>query len=402
MSVKALDILLYIRSVNPAEILDSVMVNSLLAIQTEKVLRSVGANSGSGGENQRGNHHSQGNTSHTGHTSHTSHTSHTGNSGSGNKFASKAGDVLKKPAFKKKVDSFDDAMKNKIVSDLNKISQQNYESVLKNIVGVYSRIADDERPWALRLIITNATRQHVFADLYVSLYRDIVKSSPEDKVTAEKILQEFLNQHKETILTELSNGDNYDEFCEANKVKTSRIGLSIFLAEASNINMIPPEIIGKHAAVLVDVLDTIRLNASTIPKESSENQVDCVLKFFTIVAKTKLSRSGFQICLKKINDLSETERKEKKLSPKGRFAIMGFVEDMFKKTKELQVSTPGGVATTSPPVSPVASSSSSTSLSGNLKATNSEEVFVDKRYSEEIIIGEKYRPKTSHPPSHKA
>ena len=345
-------VIILVKARHPSELateaLGEDIIASLLAIQTEKVMRST--NSGAGGNIVTGG-------SNGGRFSSSEHDGgfvrgdrrHNNHHGGG-------GGASKKPNFKKKVESFDEAMKNKVVSEMNKISEQNYDSVLQSLIGVYSRIADEEHPWVFRLILTNATRQHVFAELYINLYKDIMGTSSEDKLVGEKILQEFLDQHKETILSELSNGDNYDDFCEANKLKTSRVGLSIFLAEASNKDLIPINVIGVHATKLVEVVEEIRGNASKISKESTENQIECVLRFFSLLSKTKIGRAGFRGCVENIGKILVTEKEEKKLSPKARFAIMDFVEEMDKKIKERSVAAaaaPQVVATStkSPPAS---------------------------------------------------
>jgi hypothetical protein len=336
------------------ETLGEDILSSLLAIQTEKIMRTsnsgAGASSGAGGVGSRfssgeNDNHSVSGASGFMRGDRRHHNHHGSGSGGG----------TKKPNFKKKVESFDEAMKNKVVSEMNKISPQNYDSVLQSLIGVYSRIADEEHPWVFRLILTNATRQHVFAELYINLYKDIMGTSSEDKNAGEKILQEFLDQHKETILSELSNGDNYDDFCEANKLKTSRIGLSIFLAEASNKDLIPINVIGAHAVKLVEIIEEIRANAVKISKESTENQIECVIRFFTLLAKTKLGRAGFRGCVENIGKILTREKEEKKLSPKSRFAIMDFVEDMDKKIKERSAT-----ASASASVSASASASAST------------------------------------------
>lgn len=255
----------------------------------------------------------------------------------------------KKPSLKPKPTSFDEAMKQKIVGDLNKVSPTNYEMILKSLRGICSRLSDDEHPWALRLILENATRQHVFATTYVRLYKDIASDREKDIKTANEILTEFMEGHRDAILTSIDNGDNYDEFCAANKMKTKLAGHSIVLAEAANMDIIPLAKLGGHAVGLVSVLGRVISIADdkekAIPKETTENSIKCILDFFKTLAKTKADKEGFQKCITSIGQLLETEKKEKHLSPKARFAIMDFMEDMNKMiqaiTKSKQVYRPG-------------------------------------------------------------
>ena len=249
----------------------------------------------------------------------------------------------KKPTIKPKPSSFDDAMKQKIVGDLNKISPTNYKDILKSISGICDRLSDDEYPWALRLILENATRQHIYATTYITLYKDVVASRSKQEEVAKDIIKEFLNLHKEKILTEIDNGDNYDEFCKANKMKTELIGHSIVIGEAVNSGMIPMGIVGPHATALVSMIQKIREVETS--KETKENGIRCITEFFKIVSKTKSDKQGFKDCITGITKILDVEKKEKSLSPKARFGIMDFVDEMIKCIKEKEVSrkiyTPG-------------------------------------------------------------
>ena len=246
----------------------------------------------------------------------------------------------KKPSLKPKPTSFDDAMKQKIVGDLNKITPANYDTILKSLRGICSRLSDDEHPWALRLILENATRQHVFATTYVRLYKDIAADRATDIKIANDILTEFMVGHCDAILTGIDNGDNYDEFCAANKIKTKLAGHSIVLAEAANMGIIPIQNLGPHAVNLVAVLGKVVSLADdkekAIPKETTENSIKCILDFFVTLSKTKADKEGFQKCISAIDELLVTEKKEKHLSPKARFALMDFVDEMNKLIKETE------------------------------------------------------------------
>lgn len=241
---------------------------------------------------------------------------------------------LKKTTFKKKAESFDDAMRMKIVADLNKLSESNYKAILEKIQSLFSRISDEQKPWVLRLIVENSTKQHMFARGYMQMFHDLTTPSKETQEMGKLILKEIVSAHESTITNTLSNGESYDDFCEANKIKVSRIGLSVVIGEACNLNMIPPSVVGEHALKLLKMMDTIRESASEHSRVEVENQTECVLQYFRTISKTKLTRDGFQNCIKGFDSLLETEKKDKKLNPKARFALMDFVDEMKKKHSE--------------------------------------------------------------------
>lgn len=235
-----------------------------------------------------------------------------------------------KVSFKKKAESFDDAMRMKIVADLNKLSDSNYETISKNIDAVYTRISPEQKPEILKLIIENASKQHIFAKEYIHIFKDLTSGGPDDNKYGLDILKEIVDTHKSIILEEITNGETYDDFCEANKKKYSRIGTSVVLGEASNYGLIPHAVLAQHAMNLIKTMVLIRNQSGKVPRETTETQVGCVLKFFRIVAKTKIAKEGFQKCLKEIEGFLELEKKEKKLNPKSKFAIMDFIDDMKK------------------------------------------------------------------------
>ena len=237
---------------------------------------------------------------------------------------------VRKTTFKKKAESFDDAMRLKIVADLNKMTDKNYSVIVDEIQKLYSRISHDLKGDVLKMIIDNSTKQHIYSKEYVRMFMDLTKDSKEERTLGSTLLLDAMKNHEKTILDTLSNGDTYDDFCEANKVKVSRIGLSIMLGESCNFGMVPPGIIGQHALNLLQTMENIRDNATETNRESVENQTECILQFFRTIAKTKIIREGFQKCITKFKEILAREKTEKKLNPKSRFAMMDFVDDMDK------------------------------------------------------------------------
>lgn len=235
-----------------------------------------------------------------------------------------------KTSFKKKAESFDDAMRLKIIADLNKISDKNYDVIVEEIQKLYSRISQELKKDILRMIIDNSTKQHIYVKEYVKMFMDLTKDSKEEHKMGNDILLEAINNHEKLILDTLSNGETYDDFCEANKIKTSKIGMSIMIGEACNFGIIPPGIIGQHAMNLLKTMEKVCNNAKDTNKETIENQTECILRFFRTIAKTKINKDGFQTCIARFKDLLQKEKTEKKLNPKARFALMDFVDDMNK------------------------------------------------------------------------
>ena len=302
--------------VDTTSILDKTTVTNISSIRTEKIMKS--SHDGIRGDR---------------HTNTRTFTKRDDISSYSNREKS----LIQKPVLKKKATSFDEAMKQKITTELNKISPTNYDTILRSIDAIYGRLSDDEHEWALRLIMENASHQHIFAEQYVNLYKDLIIKNNKDMKLANTILVQFMNDHREIILTNIDNGDNYDEFCKANKQKVSSIGMSVLLGEVVNKNMIPVEDVAKHAISMIETLKHIRSIAADVPKETTENSINCVLQFFTVVSKTKVTKSGFKECVSRIREFMVEETKDRKMSPKARFSVMNFVDDIEKLIKEKDV-----------------------------------------------------------------
>jgi hypothetical protein len=231
--------------------------------------------------------------------------------------------------IKKKPESFDDAIRQQLISELNKVSDLNYDIILKAIQSHYSRFAPDSKEWVLQRIIENGTIQHPFAEVYMRLFKAILDEHSKDDITssiAEKLMNNLLDTHCDVLMKEVSNGETYDDFCEANKLKLSRIGISKVVGEGINIGVVPVSRIGDYTNKLLETLYKVRLASADSPKEATENRVTCVLSLFDTVGKTKAGKSGFVSSMASIQNLLDEEKKTKLLTSKARFAIMDLLE----------------------------------------------------------------------------
>jgi hypothetical protein len=152
-----------------------------------------------------------------------------------------------------------------------------------------------------------------------------------DEVTTDignKLLDNLLSSHCDVLMERMSNGVSYDEFCEANKLKVSRIGISKVIGEGINIGIVPILRVGEYTTKLLETLRKVRLESgsSDCPKEATENRVSCILNLFDTVGKTKVGRPGFIYSMKIIQSILDEEKKTKLLTSKARFAIMDLLE----------------------------------------------------------------------------
>jgi hypothetical protein len=231
--------------------------------------------------------------------------------------------------IKKKPESFDDAIRQQLISELNKVSDLNYDIILKAIQSHYSRFAPDSKEWVLQRIIENGTIQHPFAEVYMRLFKAILDEHSKDDVTesiAEKLMNNLLDTHCDVLMKEVSNGKTYDDFCEANKLKVSRIGISKVIGEGINIGVVPVTRIGDYTNKLLETLYKVRISSTDSPPETTDNRVICILSLFDTVGKTKAGKSGFVSSMASIQKILDEEKKTKLLTSKAKFAIMDLLD----------------------------------------------------------------------------
>jgi hypothetical protein len=231
--------------------------------------------------------------------------------------------------IKKKAESFDEAIRQQLVSELNKVSEMNYPIILKAIQSHYSRFAPESKEWVLQKIIENGTIQHSFAEVYMRLFKAIIDEHSKDGITLEltnKILNSLLDTHCDVLMEELSNGETYDDFCEANKVKLSRIGISKVIGEGINLGIVPITRIGEYTGKLLETLHKVWISSPECLPVATDNRVLCILSLFDVVGKTKAGKPGFIASMESIQSILTEEKTKKLLSSKARFSIMDLLD----------------------------------------------------------------------------
>lgn len=134
------------------------------------------------------------------------------------------------------------------------------------------------------------------------------------------------------MFEKIDNGDNYLEFCDANKEKHLKKGHAIFIAECIN-NGLLKKTMNESINSVMESIKKIKNDIPNVSRESTESRIDVVCSFFTILAKTKRDKPGFKTLIEMVKETVDNEKNESieiKLPPKSKFALMDLVDGRFK------------------------------------------------------------------------
>jgi len=135
-------------------------------------------------------------------------------------------------------------------------------------------------------------------------------------------------------LANVSNGNNYDEFCDANKEKEIKKGHAVFVAECINNSMLQRnDCMSKCINSVMGLIPRIKIDVKDNSRESTESRVDGVCCFFVTLAKTKKDKQGyinFITTLRNFVDNEKNTEPDTRIPPKAKFALMDLIEGRYK------------------------------------------------------------------------
>lgn len=209
--------------------------------------------------NHRGNHHSR-------------------HSSSQNKYDNNITSDFKctKPIVVEK-DEIDKKM-NDMRNNLNKLTDKNYPSISSKIINIIDEVnnsnenetSDNEiNMYKIgNLIFETATNNIFYSKIYAILYSELFNKYEVMKIIFNDNFKEYYKIFEN--IEYVNNSENYDKFCEINKINQKRKSLSTFI-----LNLAKNDIISKDALfkiivkLMTDVLDFIKLTG----KENEVNEI---------------------------------------------------------------------------------------------------------------------------------
>lgn len=215
-----------------------------------------------------------------------------------------------------------DKISKKININLNKLAEQNYSKILKNI----SEYITDEN--ILEILINNifvkCLEQHNYCVLYVKLLQEIYFTNKQYEEFAKvKLLEKSNNIINNMLSTENFEDSNYNDFCNNNKIKNSNIGCFKLIGELFNNNIIC------DIDIIINILNHILKDIETIDnKEMKELYFDCLSNLIIITKKNK--KKVDENIIKIVEKMECLKNNKGIIHSKLKFKIMDFM-DKFNK-----------------------------------------------------------------------
>jgi len=166
-----------------------------------------------------------------------------------------------------------DGHNDKIRYYLNMMTDKNYDDMRNKIVDLINDIANDEEN--MNKVGTNifeiASTNRFYSKIYATLYADLMQNYSIMKTLFDNSFSEYMNLFNNVECIEPN--ENYDKFCEINKINERRKALSAFFINLMKSNVVPKQsIVNLVAHLLKQVMTFIHQeNKKSVVDEITEN-----------------------------------------------------------------------------------------------------------------------------------
>lgn len=167
---------------------------------------------------------------------------------------------------------------------INKITDKNYTDLRDRIIGIIDAILETDENADLSVIGTNlfliASSNRYYSKNYAELYTDLSKKYEFLKTYYEENLQQFVESFN--TIEFVSPEENYDKFCEINKINEKRKSLATFYMNLMNNGVVSKE---KMVEITRNLLASI---VELISIENTKIRVEEMTENFAILFKPEL------------------------------------------------------------------------------------------------------------------
>ena len=155
-----------------------------------------------------------------------------------------------------------EVFESKIISNLNKLTGANYESIKNNILTAIDNIGtlEIDKNRIVDIIFDKATEEHIYSDIYAKLLGTLVENL--DTVDGVMVhifekCKKFYDDNLNFNINELDQTTNYSEMCDVNKNKTLILGGIIFVSNLFNYKLVSYSWVNKYYNGLVNITKDI-------------------------------------------------------------------------------------------------------------------------------------------------
>lgn len=208
----------------------------------------------------------------------------------------------------------------KINSELNKISESNYNKILKSIEKII--ILEENKDYENIIIDTvfnKSINQHMFSHLYAKMTNLFEKVYGES--FKHKLIERVHEFYDKNISETFTNSTNYEELCNLNEKKQKLLGIFIFIGGLYINSIIDKSVVLKYYSILINFIN------QDDTSDNLEKYIDCVCTLTSNIG-IKLEKELDEDTFKEIFTLQMENIKNntKKFSFKSRFKIMDLID----------------------------------------------------------------------------
>ena len=230
--------------------------------------------------------------------------------------------------FKKPATNVEDTILNTILlGKLNKFSPQNYGDIKEFITHIIDNGETDMIKCFMKLVFEKAASEEIFCPLYAKLLSELSISYPILLIEMGNLYSQYMEIFDE--VSEVSEGENYNEFCKRNIGNKYRRGYSQFLAELIKHDVIEVDIFIKTINKIIGKIEQNHNNAEF--SKLNEEYADCLMKIIKaiesgVAGKIKQIRNLLKNDMKRIQPLTVRGTENSGMSNKSRFTMLDIYE----------------------------------------------------------------------------
>ena len=220
--------------------------------------------------------------------------------------------------------SENDKFVNSIVSNLNKLSEQNYDLIQDDIKLLYNNNdTDDKIQLLIKTICSKAMIEKIYSGLYAKLISGL-NSEPNNILYSYTIheCQAFFEKNIENNIQEITeNLEDYDKICEIIKVKSEFIGGFIFIANLYKYGVVKYEVVEQYYKSLLKY-------TNVSPKEYTGKYIDAIVSIIDSCGSDLEKHFDDSSEFKEIfmRPIYEFIKDKKRIVAKYRFKLMDIIE----------------------------------------------------------------------------
>jgi hypothetical protein len=215
---------------------------------------------------------------------------------------------------------------------LNKISKKNYDSIKTTIIESIENIyKTDESIESINKVATYifeiASTNKFFSEIYAKLYKELVEKFEVFQTILSNFISRYIDGFKN--IQYFDQTQDYDKFCENNKINDARKSTSVFIVSLVKIGVLDESLLlstmNELLEIVVEYIDTI--SKTTQVDEITENIFLIVTESYSLV-KNRGEWPTILECVKRISQMKTKEQVS--LSSRSLFKYMDIIDFIDK------------------------------------------------------------------------